>query len=278
MFIIVVAVGIFILISYCHYKRSDYYEKTKKSFTEVTFNKGTKGEYKTFQGLEKVRGYHQLLYNCYIPKLRGGYTEVDLVMVHTTGIYVFESKNIGGWIFGNEHYQQWTQVLPAKHYKSQKNKFYNPLFQNQGHIRNLSRFLNLDEEYLHSFIVFSNRCVFKKLEVKSKQHMIVKQGQLDAAVNHEIRKQKECFSTNGVDQIVEKLKTSMDVNEQIKKEHIKEVKARAKGKAVIVGRELRCPYCNSKLVVRRVKQGPHAGRKFYGCSNYPRCRFTKNIS
>jgi ribonuclease HI len=31
-----------------------------------------------------------------------------------------------------------------------------------------------------------------------------------------------------------------------------------------------CPNCNGKLMVRNGKFG-----KFYGCSNYPKCRFTK---
>jgi predicted RNA-binding Zn-ribbon protein involved in translation (DUF1610 family) len=33
-----------------------------------------------------------------------------------------------------------------------------------------------------------------------------------------------------------------------------------------------CPNCGSKLVLRNGKRG-----KFYGCSAYPKCRFTKGI-
>lgn len=33
-----------------------------------------------------------------------------------------------------------------------------------------------------------------------------------------------------------------------------------------------CPYCKVELVLRNGKNG-----KFYGCRNFPRCRYTKNF-
>ncbi len=33
-----------------------------------------------------------------------------------------------------------------------------------------------------------------------------------------------------------------------------------------------CPECGGKLVVRVAKSGKHAGNKFLGCSNYPKCK------
>ena len=34
-----------------------------------------------------------------------------------------------------------------------------------------------------------------------------------------------------------------------------------------------CPNCNIPLVLKTSKEG----NKFYGCSNYPKCKFTKKI-
>lgn len=34
----------------------------------------------------------------------------------------------------------------------------------------------------------------------------------------------------------------------------------------------RCPRCGSEMVLRTAKTGPNQGEKFWGCSNYPRCR------
>lgn len=36
-----------------------------------------------------------------------------------------------------------------------------------------------------------------------------------------------------------------------------------------------CPSCGSGLVLRKVRRGSNRGSRFYGCSSYPRCRFTR---
>jgi ATP-dependent DNA helicase RecQ len=33
-----------------------------------------------------------------------------------------------------------------------------------------------------------------------------------------------------------------------------------------------CPSCGSPMVLREARNGPHAGKKFWGCSQYPKCR------
>ena len=36
-----------------------------------------------------------------------------------------------------------------------------------------------------------------------------------------------------------------------------------------------CPRCGEALVLRTAGRGPNAGSNFYGCSSFPRCRFTR---
>lgn len=38
-----------------------------------------------------------------------------------------------------------------------------------------------------------------------------------------------------------------------------------------------CPNCGGNLVIRTAKRGTYAGSKFYGCSNFPDCKYTRNI-
>ncbi len=38
-----------------------------------------------------------------------------------------------------------------------------------------------------------------------------------------------------------------------------------------------CPKCGGELVVRKAKSGPNRGRPFWGCLNFPRCRFVEPI-
>ena len=44
----------------------------------------------------------------------------------------------------------------------------------------------------------------------------------------------------------------------------------------IVGKQTVCPNCGADLVERTAKKGGNAGSRFLGCTNYPRCRFTKS--
>ena len=38
--------------------------------------------------------------------------------------------------------------------------------------------------------------------------------------------------------------------------------------------EVKCPKCGSPMILRTAKRGPNAGKKFYGCSRYPKCKET----
>lgn len=38
-----------------------------------------------------------------------------------------------------------------------------------------------------------------------------------------------------------------------------------------------CPRCNAPMVLRTGQSGARKGQKFWGCSNYPACRYTKNM-
>ncbi len=39
-----------------------------------------------------------------------------------------------------------------------------------------------------------------------------------------------------------------------------------------------CPKCEQEMVVRTAGKGPGAGKQFWGCSGYPRCRFTMRFT
>lgn len=86
------------------YKSSNYYKITNNSYLSVLFNKGTNGEYKLYQNLKffGTKGC-KFLFNLYIPRNNGKTSEIDLIMFHKKGLFIFESKNYSGWIFGNEN-------------------------------------------------------------------------------------------------------------------------------------------------------------------------------
>ena len=103
---------------------------------------------------------HYILQNVFIPT-HSGYTEIDTVLLHATGIYVFETKNISGEIEGDLTMERWNQELgPRVHHT-----LYNPIRQNTGHMGALLRQLKvrLENASIYSFVVFSDRCTLRNV-------------------------------------------------------------------------------------------------------------------
>lgn len=112
-----------------------YFKKFSVQWREGT---GGLGEYLTEYALEHgdLPGRRAVFRNVLVPRASGptSESEVDVLMIHETGIYVMESKNYAGWIFGGAEQRQWTQTLEGGH----KNRFYNPIIQNQAHVKALA--------------------------------------------------------------------------------------------------------------------------------------------
>jgi len=85
-----------------------------------------------------------------------GTTQIDHVIVSRYGIFVLETKNFKGWIFGDEKAAQWTQQLFKK-----KFRFMNPLRQNYKHTKTLSTLTGIPDDYFKSMVVFVGDCHFK---------------------------------------------------------------------------------------------------------------------
>ena len=219
---------IFYIFYLCHqtnsYHRSAYYEVTKQSFRSVWMDAGRKGEYLVFQVL---RHYEEqgarFLFNCYLPKEDGTTTEIDVLMIHGTGLYVFESKNYSGWIFGHEQAKTWTQTLPQGRGRAHKEHFYNPILQNKGHIKWLKRYLGNEKLPMHSVIVFSDRCTLKKIELTSSQALVINRYSLEASVDQIMKTSPCCLAEYEVDRIYEILYPLTQVSEEEKQQHIRDI-------------------------------------------------------
>lgn len=66
----------------------------------------------------------------------GNTTQIDHIVINPRGVFVIETKNYSGEIYGSENQREWTQVLA---YGNVKNKLYNPLKQNATHVYNVKR-------------------------------------------------------------------------------------------------------------------------------------------
>jgi len=101
------------------------------------------------------RGRYRLFRNLILPT-PDGTTQVDHVVVSAHGIFVIETKNYAGWIFGSERDRTWTQKLGRRSYK-----FQNPLRQNYKHVRALAELTGIDDSVLFSLAVFVGGATFK---------------------------------------------------------------------------------------------------------------------
>ncbi|MCF5469929.1 nuclease-related domain-containing protein [Pseudomonas syringae] len=120
-----------------------------------------------------------------------GTTQIDHVFISPFGIFVLETKNMRGWIFGSEQQAQWTQKI----YR-QTLRFQNPLRQNYKHLKALEATLGVDMACLHSVISFMGDSTFKTpmpvnvthgagfiRYIRSFQQPVFNEAQVEALVN-----------------------------------------------------------------------------------------------
>lgn len=120
--------------------------------------KGKLGELFVAKGLKTnlPSNQYQIINDVTLPLGDGGTTQIDHIVISSFGIFVIETKNMKGWIFGSEKQATWTQTI----YRS-KQTFQNPLRQNFKHIKVLSDLLKLPEDTFNSVIIFTHNSEFK---------------------------------------------------------------------------------------------------------------------
>ncbi len=190
-----------------------------------------------------------------------GSTQIDHIVVSEYGIFVIETKNYKGWIFGSEHGKYWTQVI----YRN-KNKFYNPVLQNKGHVKALENLLSDKPKLKYiSIVTFGNKANFKKLDVLSH---VVHNSQLV----HTIRLYTERnVDSAEMENVVEIIKQANNKDRIARKEHIRHVKDKSHNK--LKQTEEYCPLCGKILITKKGRYG-----SFKGCSNYPDCTYSQKLN
>lgn len=208
---------------FIRYSISDYKKISGNSIWKTIFDKGNYGEFLTFYYLEKLPRHKRLLTNIYIPKGDGTTTEIDLVMIDETGIYVFESKNYSGWIFGDEKSKMWTQSLQRR----KKYRFFNPIWQNKAHITALHKYLaNYDESFYKSYIVFSERCRLRKIKVTTTGVKVLNRQMLVKIIKNDIADSEVVLTKGQIDELYTILLKHALVDEHVKQQHIEDIKAK----------------------------------------------------
>ncbi|MDP2142181.1 MAG: NERD domain-containing protein [Gammaproteobacteria bacterium] len=204
--------------------------------------------------------YHQL-HNVTLPTLDGT-TQIDHIVVSPYGIFVVETKNMQGWIFGSENQAQWTQKIYRNSFR-----FQNPLRQNYKHVKAVESALSIALETIHSLVIFIGGATLKTEMPDNVQHG-------GGGIRFIKSFTEPVFSEEQTLEIVEQLQSGrLAKTRSTHREHVERLRMRAD-----VTAERLCPKCGSALVVRVKKAGANAGEKFWGCSSYPKCRTMQRIS
>lgn len=163
--------------------------------------KGYYGEYLVFKELyPKLSGCCKILMNLQVPTGDGGTTEIDLLLIHETGLYVFEMKHYKGTIYGKSHEQKWTQYFRT----APNSHFYNPVLQNQYHIKALQKmFPGIP---VHSFIVFTSPECDLRVECHELDITVCQLGNLYIPL-HLLETREKIFDINRIDGIFNELAT-----------------------------------------------------------------------
>ena len=192
-----------------------------------------------------------------------GTTQVDHIVVSKYGIFVVETKNMKGWIFGSARQKQWTQKI-YRH----SSKFQNPLHQNYKHIKALETLLGCSEEHLHSVIVFIGDSTFK---TEMPPNVTYARGSIRyiQQFNDVVFSDKDYARlTESINQI--KLKRGI-ITDLKHRKHVKEV-------VTSKASSNQCPRCGSEMVLRETKRGENIDKQFWGCSTFPKCRAVKQFN
>ncbi|EOT40735.1 nuclease-related domain-containing protein [Enterococcus columbae] len=222
-FYLVILLALIMMISYLYFcfTQSDYQKISHHSFFQTLLNKGLWGEYRIFNTLESYARPYYILTNLYLPRKDNTTTEIDLIFINETGLFVIESKNYAGWIYGDEKQKYWTQVFS----KQQKFRFFNPIWQNAAHLNALKEQLpNEYKERLYSFIVFNNKCELKNVHLTSANLTVIKRKQLKEKIKHFQYKNRQTLTETQINQIACSLQPFTHPEQKIKEAHIERIK------------------------------------------------------
>ncbi len=191
-----------------------------------------------------------------------GTTQIDHVVVSQFGLFVLETKNMKGWIFGSSEQATWTQQIYRYKYK-----FQNPLRQNYKHVKALEALLDLSPDVIYSVVVFVGNSRFKTA-------MPENVTRLASFVTCIKAKTQPMLTDAQVQAVVTRLQTGkLEATPQLRREHVRRLRSRSDPKSVQL-----CPKCGSTMMLKTTKQGANAGSRFWGCSNFPQCRGTRQLA
>jgi len=260
--IMVAVIGFIALLIYISKDQnvSSQPEKPSESYKPGwTDRKGQEGEEEVWRILARLPREEYIVLNDVLLPAGKHTAQLDHVVVSLYGIFVIESKNYQGKIYGTRSSEKWSQYVDGEEYN-----FRNPIKQNTGHVIAVKRMTHLSDDFIIPLVVFTGSATLKVLDCDEVIY--------DGMLYETIRSYRDIILTpEQMKYYARIIDERLEENAVTKSAHINAVRERI----VEWDREVSaglCPRCDGRLVLRKGKYG-----SFYGCSNYPKCKYTKNI-
>ena len=226
-------------------------------------NKGKIGEKKVSKSLSgKLDDVYYTFNDVIIPDNVGGTTQIDHIVLSPFGIFVIETKNLKGWIFGSTDSKMWMQQIFKEKYQ-----FYNPIKQNFKHIACLESLTGLPRKYFFPVIVFTGDSSIKTIN-ELPNYVTSNRREMVRYIKSHTR---QLLNENTLTEVRKTIESKRLENSKKNCErHVQHVCYMMSGQK---SREIPlCPRCGQEMVKRQAKSGKNAGQSFWGCPNYPSCR------
>ena len=194
---------------------------------------------------------HKQINNLILLDKNGRSHQIDHVEIRHNGIFCIETKNFSGSVYGSENAEYWHQYLG-----NEKRALKNPVNQNRSHINQIRAVLQ-NKYRVHSVIAMVQNNA-DKINVP----YVVNLDRLQSYLKD--FSDGKSLSDTEIESIYNTLinaKTNMTT-----RDHLENIAIAKKEMSYI-----KCPVCGGTLKLRNGRNG-----EFYGCSNYPKCKFTKN--
>jgi restriction system protein len=223
---------------------------------ESSWFKGKLGEFLVNRAFKKHLNpaSYTVLHDVTLPTEEGS-TQIDHVVISLFGIFVVETKNMSGWIFGSAKNSKWAQTFHRR-----KFTFQNPLRQNFKHQKVLSELTGLPDSKLHSLIIFTGSATFKT-------SMPANVTRRAAGVMYIRSFDQQVLSAGETSRAIETIRAGrLAPGRATNRQHVAGLRERQQKSA--------CPECDGPMVKRTAKRGTQAGNQFWGCIAFPKCKGT----
>ncbi|MGT8957051.1 nuclease-related domain-containing protein [Bacillus cereus] len=153
-----------------------------------------------------------VLHNVTVYTEYGDTTQIDHIVIAETGVFVVETKNYEGWIYGSEKAARWTQGIFRK-----KHSFQNPFRQNYKHIKAIEWVMEQQLPCI-SIAAFHPKCSIKRVNVPSKDKHVLYYNDLKKCIESYIDVKLTKDEAEHIYQTI--LRTNIG-DKNIKKKHVK---------------------------------------------------------